>query len=200
MTEDSFAAQAVDTPTTNKCHHTAPPLFLLIANISKRANIRRLLLTAAAFGCKKVFVVGQDAFDFTADGKDLPNQIKPILQDGKFTIQHFHKWHLCVNHLKDQSIRLVGVEIHPKALSIDGLLASSSNGQWKGTALLMGNEGQGIHEKHMASCDAFVRIPQYGVGTASLNVYVAASIVLQRYHQWQMQSGSHSDVVCTSEA
>jgi tRNA G18 (ribose-2'-O)-methylase SpoU len=46
------------------------------------------------------------------------------------------------------------------------------------TALLPGNEGQG-----MADCQQFVRIPQYGVGTASFNVNVATSMVLYRYQQ-----------------
>ena len=36
----------------------------------------------------------------------------------------------------------------------------------------------------MRNCDAFIYIPQYGPGTASLNVAVAASIVLHHYALW----------------
>jgi hypothetical protein len=36
----------------------------------------------------------------------------------------------------------------------------------------------------MALCDSFVYIPQYGPGTASLNVTVAASIILQHFAVW----------------
>ena len=36
----------------------------------------------------------------------------------------------------------------------------------------------------MRLCDSFVYISQYGVGTASLNVAVAASIVLHHYALW----------------
>ena len=36
----------------------------------------------------------------------------------------------------------------------------------------------------MRNCDSFVYIPQYGVGTASLNVAVAASIILHHYAVW----------------
>lgn len=36
----------------------------------------------------------------------------------------------------------------------------------------------------MKLCDRFVYIPQYGAGTASLNVAVAASIVLHHYAVW----------------
>lgn len=51
-------------------------------------------------------------------------------------------------------------------------------------AFMLGNEGQGLSPKQMALCDRFVYIPQYGVGTASLNVAVAASIVLHHFSVW----------------
>ena len=52
------------------------------------------------------------------------------------------------------------------------------------TAFMMGNEGQGLSERHIQLCDSFVYIPQYGGGTASLNVAVAASIVLHQFAVW----------------
>ncbi|KIZ04106.1 hypothetical protein MNEG_3846 [Monoraphidium neglectum] len=45
-------------------------------------------------------------------------------------------------------------------------------------------QGQGLSEKQMRLCDAFVYIPQYGAGTASLNVTVAASIILHHFALW----------------
>jgi tRNA G18 (ribose-2'-O)-methylase SpoU len=49
---------------------------------------------------------------------------------------------------------------------------------------MMGNEGSGMTTKQMSHCDGFIRISQYGGGMASLNVSVAAGIVLHRYFQW----------------
>ena len=49
---------------------------------------------------------------------------------------------------------------------------------------MLGNEGQGLSHRQCSACDSFVYIPQYGAGTASLNVVVAASIVLHRYATW----------------
>lgn len=45
-------------------------------------------------------------------------------------------------------------------------------------------QGQGLSAKQLALCDGFVYIPQYGAGTASLNVAVAASIVLHHFALW----------------
>jgi tRNA C32,U32 (ribose-2'-O)-methylase TrmJ len=45
-------------------------------------------------------------------------------------------------------------------------------------------QGQGLSEKQIQLCDGFVYISQYGEGTASLNVAVAASIVLHNFAVW----------------
>lgn len=42
-------------------------------------------------------------------------------------------------------------------------------------------QGSGLSAKEYEICDFFVYIPQYGCGTASLNVTVAASIVLHHF-------------------
>ena len=41
-----------------------------------------------------------------------------------------------------------------------------------------------MNEKQIAACDHFVYIPQYGHGTASLNVNVASSIVMHHFSTW----------------
>lgn len=158
-------------------------MYFVICNISKKNNIKSLLLTAAAFGCKEVFVVGQRLFDFSNDGDDLP----PALQNHNMPITRFEKWHSLIEYLKQHNIRLIGVEIHESAQNINDF-CGVINAAAEEVAFLMGNEGQGIHEKHSASCDGFVKISQYGGGTASLNVNVAASIVLQRYHQMKIRN------------
>ena len=38
----------------------------------------------------------------------------------------------------------------------------------------------------MKLCDGFVKIAQFGGGTASLNVAVAAGIVLHRFYEWSL--------------
>jgi tRNA G18 (ribose-2'-O)-methylase SpoU len=156
-----------------------PDMYLVVTNISKRKNIRALLDTAAAFGCKSVLVVGQKTFDMDPEGSDVPAALQEHIRSGGLPIQRFASWDDCVTYLGERKIRLVGVEIHKDAQPIEHFFDSID------TAFLMGNEGQGLNDKQMNSCDAFVRIPQYGSGTASLNVYVASSIILHRYHHWQ---------------
>lgn len=57
--------------------------------------------------------------------------------------------------------------------------------EWPGSvAFMLGNEGQGLSNRQIRLCDSFVYIPQYGTGTASLNVAVAASITLHHFSIW----------------
>lgn len=161
---------------------SSPKMYLVLTNISKRNNIKSLLQTAAACGCSAIFVVGQRTFDFD---KDLPQSLHAYTNDDEQKIMpiiRFVKWNDCVQHLVERNITLVGVEIHKDAHNLDSYTSTNNKDNNKDVAFLMGNEGQGIHEKHMASCQDFVKIPQYGGGTASLNVNVAASIVLHSYH------------------
>jgi tRNA G18 (ribose-2'-O)-methylase SpoU len=170
-------------------------MYLVVSNISKRPNIRSLLLTAAAFGCTGVFIVGQRQFDMSPDGPDLPGQIKTCVQEGRMVIRRFEKWHECVLYLKENNVQLVGVEIHEDAQNINDFVAQEPTAD---VAFLMGNEGQGLNAKQMDSCDAFVIISQYGGGTASLNVNVAASIVLHRFHEYQRTRQRKNCVDCNS--
>lgn len=157
-----------------------PSLHMVITNISKRANVRALVQTAAAFQCASIMVVGQKSFQW--DGSDLPQSVRQMVEAGVLIIQRFESWKSCTEHLKHHQIRLIGVEIHPRAQSLNEALQYHEGYQ---IAFLMGNEGEGIIPKHMESCDAFLRIPQYGGGTASLNVYVAAGIVLHRFYHFR---------------
>lgn len=243
---------STSTSNNNSIHNSAVDvgtveLYLVITNISKRANIRALLQTSAAFNCLRILVVGQKNFRFhcsdpliasptdtaaaTASGAstqstfdddgdnshhpsnqsirnqseitttnsssaaipttttDLPSCLHAsVFYTGTMSIERFQDWFECVSYLRCHDIRLIGVEIHPNAQTIEDLLSSSCHlhqRQQQRIAFCMGNEGTGLNEKQLKSCDAFCRIPQYGNGTASLNVYVAASIVLYRFHIWQ---------------
>lgn len=46
-----------------------------------------------------------------------------------------------------------------------------------------------MSEQQKSCCDSFVYISQHGGGTASLNVTVAASIILHRYAGWRSDGG-----------
>ncbi len=42
-------------------------------------------------------------------------------------------------------------------------------------------------------CDEFIYIPQFGSGTASLNVNVATSIIINEYNNWKINKNVNND-------
>jgi tRNA G18 (ribose-2'-O)-methylase SpoU len=123
---------------------------------------------------------------------DLPKSLHASVAEGRWPIRRFDDWSDCVAYLTEHGIRLVGVEIDEDAQSMTQILEAATNAATsapessqsccRGLAWCLGNEGTGLHAKQRQSCRAYCRIPQYGGGTASLNVYVAASIVLYQCH------------------
>lgn len=94
-------------------------------------------------------------------------------------------------HLQQCGIPLVGVEIDERAITVTKLVERHLP-TLRRVAIVMGNEAQGLSAGQMRDCDRLVRLPQYGVGTASFNVYVAAGLVLQRIHQYQTTTDSNN--------
>jgi len=86
-----------------------------------------------------------------------------------------------VAFLTTHAVPLVGIEIldDAKSVSADDAFTSTK------LALMPGNEGTGLAAAHKARCSRFCYIPHYGVGgTGSLNVSIAATIVLTKFCEW----------------
>jgi hypothetical protein len=178
---------------------------LVIASIAKRPNQRALAALALAFGVTSIFVVKQRQLDM--DPESDSNSMWPHLRHcfvpcdaaappaelpparGKVNVHRFDRWRDLVSYLQEHQIRLVGVEIDERAIGLEDLRKElfplPQPQQQQHLALVMGNEGDGLSATQMDDCQYLLRLAQYGRGTASYNVYVACSLVLQRLHQWQ---------------
>ena len=180
MNDESGSLPNEDLPDPSSTEKESHKLYLIITNISKPTNIKCLLRLACAFGCSAIFVAGQRKFNFDPDASnsDIPNNLKAAVKMMK--VVQFDKLPQCVHHVHSLGINIVGVEIDESSVDVE-----HSEHCFKGsTAFMMGNEGQGMNSKQMSLCDSFVKISQYGGGTASFNVSVAAGIVLHRYQNW----------------
>jgi tRNA G18 (ribose-2'-O)-methylase SpoU len=148
----------------------SPACFVIVYNVAKRANIGNLMRSCTAFGVRAACIVGSAHFSsFGAHGAVEHMQLR-----------HYETLDECVCDLKERDgARIVGVEIDPSAVPVH--THSAFHGP---TAFMLGQEGDGLNAKQRRLCDALVYIPQHGPGTASLNVTVAASIVLHQFSVW----------------
>ena len=171
----------------------SPRTYLVIYNIQSKSNVKDLMNTAFAFGCVEVWLVGNTKDEQKA--KLMSKQFQEVLNDQQIKLVVFSKWNNVLEHMKTFSkMALVGVEIDEKSFILNDrdVVPPFASSEYEDLAILMGNEGQGIHPKHLEACEGrLIRIPQYGTGTASLNVNVACSIVLYHLHQWKYRMVTH---------
>ncbi|KAL2458585.1 tRNA/rRNA methyltransferase (SpoU) family protein [Forsythia ovata] len=142
--------------------------YVVVHNIAKRHNVGTLARSATAFGVSEMILVGRR--DFNAFGSHGSTS--------HLSFRHFHSLSLARSFLKERDCDICGVEI------TDNAVAVNEHPFRKSTAFLLGNEGTGLSAKECEICDFFVYIPQFGGGTASLNVTVAASIILHHFGVW----------------
>jgi tRNA G18 (ribose-2'-O)-methylase SpoU len=163
----------------------SPRLYLVICNIQKIANIKAMLLSSIAFGCCEVLMVGQENNSKRKDMFPLPFQ--EAVNNGQILLTRFPKWRDCVAYIEKQKIFLIGVEIDETSQLLNDEYFESTHypKNEKNIGIFMGNEGQGILPVHLKNCNSLIQIPQYGVGTASMNVNVATSIVLYRFQDYK---------------
>lgn len=139
--------------------------YLVIANVSKRNNVKFLINAAIAYNFK-IILVGWLSFNEPVDGLDEGSMIK------------FETLIELTAFLAERNIPLVGIEI------IDGAKSVLDDPFTSSIAVMPGNEGTGLSKTQKAACSGFIYIPQYGDGTASLNVYIATTIILHKFHLW----------------
>ncbi|KAJ9700165.1 hypothetical protein PVL29_005812 [Vitis rotundifolia] len=142
--------------------------YVVVHNIAKRHNVGTLARSASALGVSELILVGRRDFNsFGSHGSS-----------SHLRFRHFHSLLDARHFLKEKDCDICGVEI------TDNAVAVNQHPFKRSTAFLLGNEGTGLSVKECEICDFFVYIPQYGGGTASLNVTVAASIVLHHFGVW----------------
>ena len=96
-----------------------PPqsLYLVIANIGKYRNVRQLVQLAAAMDAR-ILVVG------LRKNWNVP----PDLSEEELVAGRWDKWHELVEYVQQHDIRLVGIEIHPDAVSVKEFVKQTMNG------------------------------------------------------------------------
>lgn len=140
--------------------------YLILFNIAKKVNFGNLIRTANAFGTTPI-AVGKK--DFSRCGATGGTRLTKV--------HHFYSFWDAMRFVRSKGCEVIGIEINPDSQPIAMQPFSKS------TAFMLGNEGDGLSAKQIAACDKLVYIPQFG-NAVSLNVNVAAGIVLHHFATW----------------
>eukprot|EP01038_Epipyxis_sp_PR26KG_P005641 gene5641-7787_t len=140
--------------------------YLVICNISKRRNIHTLCQTATAFNMN-ILLVGMKNTEALYLSSEVMQKVTLLENLNELKI-----------FLSLNSIPLYGIEISNDSISV------LDKPFTRPIAFMPGNEGMGLSSRQKEIIDNSIFVPQYGCGTASLNVYVATTIVMYHYNSW----------------
>ena len=150
---------------TNLRTTTDPPLVLLLDGVEDPRNLGSIVRTAECSGVEGVFIPERRASGLTdVVAKVAAGALEHV------PVARVTNLVRLIEQLKERNIWVVG--------ATGEAVQPYTEWDWKTpTALVLGNEGQGLHRLVRERCDALVRIPTYG-RLESLNVSVAAGILL----------------------
>ncbi len=129
-------------------------------------NASAVIRSADVFGLQDVHII-EERF-----GKRLDKKIALGAQKW-VDIHRYPTTEACLKSLRDKGYRILATTPRKDALSLEKLTVDHK------IAFLFGAEKEGLSEKALEKADDLIHIPRVGF-TESLNVSVAAAIVLQR--------------------
>lgn len=142
-----------------------PPLALVLDGIEDPRNVGSILRTAECSGVDAVFVPERRAASLT----DVVAKVAAGALEYVPVARVTNVVRL-IEQLKERNIWVVGAAGEAKQ--------THTEWDWKlSAAIVLGNEGSGLHRLVRESCDSLVRIPVVGK-LESLNVSVAAGVIL----------------------
>lgn len=163
---------------------TQPDLTVVLENIYDPMNISAVMRSCDAVGIREIFVV------YTKQYLD-----KRGLVLGKRTSAGTFKWidvyffedmSECFQRVKERYKRVLATLPGEDSHSLYDLDLTQP------TALLFGNEDDGISPEALAFCDGYFTIPQAGFAE-SLNISVACAITLYEAYRQRAALGNYSD-------
>lgn len=143
---------------------------VVLENIYKPHNASAVLRTADCFGIQDIHVIE----------KDNSYKINPYVTRGASQWVDIYKYHnLDGKAVGDcfSGLRAKGYRIFATSPKTDKSFSIHELGAEQKTALVFGNEHEGVSEEVMEASDGLVHIPMFGF-TESFNISVSASIFL----------------------
>lgn len=138
----------------------------VLENIYDRGNISAVMRSCEAFGFYKMHLI---------------NHVSDSFKESKRVTQGADKWldvktwtesEECIIHLKDQGYRVLTTSLNDDSVPLDNVDFTQK------TALILGNERDGVSESAKKMSDGNVLLPMYGF-TQSFNISVAGALSCQ---------------------
>ena len=153
---------------------------LLAHNIRSTHNVGSILRTCEGFGVNEVIFSGYTPYPKLKNDTRLPHIADKLTKqihktalgaEGLVKFSYSDNITTSIKQLKNQGYTIVGLEQTSDSIKIQDYRTTGP------TALLLGEEVEGVNSELLKLCDKTVEIPMYGQ-KESFNVAVAAGIAL----------------------
>ncbi len=146
---------------------TSHYVHLVLINVRSALNVGSMLRTADAFNIKKVWLTGY------TPTPEHPT-VKKTALGAELTVpwEHVVDPIACLDRLKKDGVHLYALEC-----GVTGAIAINEAEIVHPSAIIVGNEVEGLSKMQLSRCDGILEIPMLGA-KESLNVAVAAGIAL----------------------
>ena len=157
-----------------------PDLTVLMENVHKPHNLSAILRTCDAVGVFEAHAInpteGVPTFNSTAQGsqKWVELQVQPDLDTAAAQLRQ-RQFRICAAHTSDRAIDYRSFDYTQP------------------TAILLGAERWGVSEHAAVIADAHLTVPMFGM-VQSLNVSVAAAVILFEAQRQRMEAGCYDRV------
>lgn len=166
-------------------------IVIIVNDIRSAHNVGSLIRTADGFGVSHIYFTGYTPYPVTKNDKRLPHisskittQISKTALGAENEVFWSHHQNLIdlISKLKSENYEIIALEQNNKSISIREFVTQ------KNTAVLIGNEVNGIDPALIELCDKIVEIPMFGK-KESLNVVQATAVLL--YQIKVISAGKH---------
>lgn len=154
-------------------HSTKKTITVVLDNIRSMHNVGSVFRTADAFLIEAIYLCG---YTPTPPHRDIHKTALGATETVEW--KYFEHTILALNELKESGYKIYAIEQTTNSLSLENLQAINQK-----TAIIFGNEVEGVQQELIPLCDGCIEIPQLGM-KHSLNISVAAGITL-----WQLVWG-----------
>lgn len=165
---DKLSMQALGRKTIEEYKTTEKlPIIVVLDNIRSMHNVGSIFRTADAFLIESIFLCG-----FTPQPPHRDIQKTALGATETVHWKYFGTTVEAINKLKQEEYAIWAIEQTTKSVSLQNIQFNKTP-----TAIVFGNEVEGVTADVLSLCNAAIEIPQFGT-KHSLNVSVAAGIVL----------------------
>lgn len=152
------------------------PLVVVLDNVRSMNNIGSVFRTSDAFRVEKICLCG-----ITACPPHRDIHKTALGAEESVSWEYFDETSECIESLKRQGYRVYAVEQVDESVMLDEFETQAGTP----TAIVFGNEVEGVDEEVIPLCDGCIEIPQFGT-KHSLNISIAAGILI-----WEMWRKLH---------